>query len=377
MLFRVLDKAEIGALVAGFAQRFEVIGPVRHQDSYVFDEVGSDPARMCLDYDTTILPPKKYFMPPEEQLLSFSTSVNRTFDDGTGIEATPRVLFGLHACDINAINRIDKVFMDSDYVDPYYAAQREATVIVGISCMPTEHCFCTAWGTDEVNQGYDLFLHDIGDRYLVTILSVQAAEVLDRFTNAREALPEDSAAFQKRQAVFKGAFEPMPDSSDLPMLMDAYYDDSLWEELGKRCLSCGACSMVCPTCHCFDIHDVLSPSGESGMRVRTWDSCCSPDFEVVAGGRNFENTAASRVRHRFYHKFLGYLNRYGEVLCTGCGRCEIACKAKINPRVVIGGLQWLTVSSRARKAGSESCLWPSGEAGSSPESARREVAEHE
>lgn len=366
MLFRVLEKTEIGALVAGFAQNYEVVGPVKYQDSFRFDEVGSEPERLCLDYDTTVLPPKKYLMPPEETMLSFETAENNSseYDD----TATARVLFGVHACDINAINRIDKVFLDSDYTDPYYAARRASTMIVGISCMPTEHCFCSVWGTDEVNQGYDLFLHDIGDRYLVTILSVEAAETLARFTNAREALPEDSAAFQRRQAEFKAAFEPMPSVSDLPMLMDAYYDDSLWDELGKRCLSCSACAMVCPTCHCFGINDVLSPSGESGVRIRKWDSCCSPDFEVVAGGHNFENTAASRVRHRFYHKFLGYLNRYGEVLCTGCGRCEIACKAKINPRVVIGGLQWRTVSARAKKEGSPSCHWPSADAAKSGDS---------
>ena len=347
MLFRVLDKSEVSSLVAGFALSAEVIGPVRHQGTFVFDEVGSDPSRLCLDYTTTILPPKKYLMPPRETLFGFSTAQNRI--EEPKIEAVPRVLFGLHACDINAINRLDEVFLDSEFPDPYYAAQRAATLIVGISCMPDEHCFCTLWGTDEANRGYDLFLHDIGDRYLVNILSVQAAETLARTTHAREAHPEDSAAFQRRQDEFKAAFPEMPDDSGLPMLMDAYYEDTLWDELGARCLSCGACSSVCPTCHCFDIIDVLGPGGDSGTRVRTWDSCCSPDFEVVAGGYNFEATAASRVRHRFYHKFLGYLNRHGEILCTGCGRCEVACKAHINPRAVIDGLQSQAVAARASK----------------------------
>jgi sulfhydrogenase subunit beta (sulfur reductase) len=339
VLFRVLDKAEIGDLVAGFAQRYSVIAPVRHQDSYRFENVSDDLSRIVYDYDTTILPPKKYLLPPTTELFSFSTTQNDvSFDDST-VTPEPRVLFGLHACDINAINRLDQVFLDSEYVDPYYEAQRSVTMVVGISCMPTSHCFCNVWHSDEVNQGFDMFLYDLGDRYLVTIMSVDAAEILSQSTNAREAVSEDSVAFQRRVQEFKDAFAPFPDASQLSMLMYAYYQDPLWDELGERCLSCTACSVVCPTCYCFDIRDVLSPSGEDGVRVRTWDSCCSPDFEIVAGGRNFEGTAAARVRHRFYHKFLGYLNRTGEMLCTGCGRCEIACKAKITPRVVIDALQ--------------------------------------
>lgn len=338
MLFRVLDKEEVGDFIAGFAERYQVIGAVRHQDSFRFEDVSERLDRIELDYDTTILPPKKYLLPPRTKLFSFSTAANDVTDDASLAKPTPRVLFGLHACDINAINRLDQVFLEGDYADPYYAAQRAATMIVGISCMPTAHCFCNAWHTDEVSQGYDLFLHDIGDRYLVTILSVEAAEILSRSTHACEAVPADSVAFQRRQARFKEAFSPMPDVSSLSMLMDAYYHDPLWDELGERCLSCTACSAVCPTCHCFDISDILSPSGEEGVRVRTWDSCCSPDFEAVTGGHNFEATAASRVRHRFYHKFLGYLNRTDEILCTGCGRCDIACKAGITPRVVIEAL---------------------------------------
>ncbi|NTU88927.1 MAG: 4Fe-4S ferredoxin [Actinobacteria bacterium] len=344
MLFRVIDKNEIEALVRGFATSYEVVGPVKRGESYVFDEIGCDPSRLCVDYTTTLLPPKKYLLPPREVLFKFSTAQNSVQDFEQ--EIVPRVLFGLHACDINAINRLDKVYIDDEYDDPYYHKIRENTLIVGISCMPSEHCFCNVWGTDEVTQGYDLFLHDIGDRYLVSILSVRAAEVLTISTSAREASVQDSVDFQTRNAKFRSAFPSANNISELPMLMDAFYNDALWEELGERCLSCAACSVVCPTCHCFNIKDILSPNGEEGTRVRVWDSCCSPDFAAVAHGHNFRATAASRVRNRFYHKFLGYPSKHGDVLCTGCGRCEVACKATINPRVVIDGLQQDAIAQR-------------------------------
>lgn len=345
MLFRVLDKSELGDLVEGFAHSYEVVGPVRKGDVYVFDEVGSDPSRLAYDYDTTVLPPKKYLFEPKTVMMEYDTATDMVTD--VPIQATPRVLFGLHACDINAINRLDEVFLAPDFRDPYYEAAREATLIVGISCMPSEHCCCNLWGTGEVARGYDLFLHDIGGRYLVSILSVTAAAILFECTGAREATIEDSAAFQERTTRFKQAFKPVPDTANLPTIMDAYYDDGLWGELGQRCLSCSACSMVCPTCTCFDMRDILDPGGETGQRVRTWDSCCSPEFAMVTHNYNFNKTAATRVRHRFYHKFLGYLTKHGVVQCTGCGRCEIACKANINPRAVINGLQEDAVKARA------------------------------
>jgi sulfhydrogenase subunit beta (sulfur reductase) len=122
-------------------------------------------------------------------------------------------------------------------------------------------------------------------------------------------------------------------------LLDAKFDDAIWDELGQRCLSCGACSMVCPTCYCFDVKDKLSLDGASGERDRVWDSCMFSEFAEVAHGQNFRASAASRVKYRYYHKQWGYLSKFERVLCVGCGRCERACKAQISPRVVVDALQ--------------------------------------
>jgi hypothetical protein len=142
-----------------------------------------------------------------------------------------------------------------DFEDPYYKARREHTLIVGVSCMPTPFCTCNIWDTGEVQQGYDLFLTDIGDRYFVTCQSVEGAHLLDTLVQTREAGDEDRKALQEQIRRFAEAFGETADATQIPLLFDAKYDDALWEENGSTCLGCGACSAVCPTCYCFDIVD--------------------------------------------------------------------------------------------------------------------------
>ena len=333
MLYRVIDASELPSLVSAFMESYEVVAPVKRDRSYVFEAVESFDD-IELGYDTTVSSPKKYFLPPTETLFPFDARDNEVA--AFAAEITPRVIFGAHACDINALNRLDLVFRDGRYPDPYYVARRKATLIVGVSCTPDDTCFCNLWGADEARFGYDLFLQDLGGKYLVSISSVEAANILEAACNPRVATDEDRIEFRhatrRRQDAFNGE---IPDIQDVAMLMDAFHKDPYWEELGGRCLACTACSAVCPTCFCFDIQDTLDPDGKTGRRERTWDSCTSPQFAQVAGGHNFRADGRNRVRHRMYHKLNGFLANHDRMLCVGCGRCVTACKANINPIEVL------------------------------------------
>ena len=335
MLFRILAKDQVPAFVEGLAQEYEVVAPVTSGNGVSFERVinGGD---VVLDYVMTTVPPKKYFMQPREDLLRYDA------DSGEVAEALPdeskRIIFGVHACDINAILMTDKVFL-SDFEDPYYKARRDNTLIVGVSCMPAPTCMCNAWGTGDAQQGYDLFLTDVGDRYFVTAQSVEGAYVLDTYVQTRDATEEDKKDLEKHIRAFSEGFRKAPDATQLQLLFDAKYDDPLWERIGDKCLSCGACSAVCPTCYCFDMLDQLDANGVTGSRVRCWDSCINSQFAEVAGGHDFRPSLASRVRYRFFHKFWAYSAKYGKALCTGCGRCDVACKMNINPRRIIEALR--------------------------------------
>jgi sulfhydrogenase subunit beta (sulfur reductase) len=336
LFFRVLEKERLPDLVRGLAREYEVVGPVAKDDRFIFAPV-DDAAELRLDYDVTLLPPKRWFLPTEEPLMRFRVSDNAVLS--SDIHAPPRVLFGLHACDINGLLLMDNVFLEDGHSDPYYKARRENTLIVGISCSPSDSCFCNAWHTDEAHWGYDLFLTDLGDDYFVSCRSVKGAEVLDRFVETREVDSSDVARFEEAVARFKSSFGDEIDTSQLPLLLDAKFDSPIWDELGSRCLSCGACSMVCPTCYCFDHKDVLDADHQHGTRVRFWDSCQFRDFATVAQGHRFRGTRASRIKYRYYHKQWGYLSKFERVLCVGCGRCTRACKAHISPVLVIEALR--------------------------------------
>ena len=331
----MIDKEHLPDLVSGLATEFEVVGPQAKGDSFVYAPL-EYPQDLRLDFDTTLLPPKEWFLPPRERMMRFATADNEVVD--AGVDAPPRVLFGVHPCDVNGLQLMDNVFLGPN-PDPYYQARRANTLVVGVSCMPTDTCFCNAWGTDEAHWGFDIFLSDIGEDYFASIRSVMGAELVDRHVACREITDEDTAAFQARTAAFKAAFENTVDTSQLPVLLDAKFDSDIWDKLGEKCLACGACSMVCPTCYCFDVRDDLEPKQDFGERIRTWDSCQFKEFAEVAHGQNFRATRASRVKYRYYHKQWGYLSKFERVLCVGCGRCARACKAGINPIKVVVALQ--------------------------------------
>ncbi len=333
MLYRVIDASQLPLLVSAFMQSYEVVAPVKRGDSCIFDAIES-PDEIELSYETTLASPKKYLLPPTETLMTFDRQDNCVTD--YTVEVTPRVIFGVHACDINAINRLDLVFRDGRYPDPYYTARRNATIIVGLGCMPHDTCFCELWDADEARFGYDLFLQDIGGKYLVSIVNVEAANIFEEACEWHEATDDERIAFRhvtrRRQESFNHG---IPAIQDVAMLMDAFYSDPYWDELGSRCLGCTACSSVCPTCFCFDIQDQLDPDGKTGRRERTWDACTAPLFAQVTGGLNFRATPGARVHHRMYHKLNGFQANYDHMLCVGCGRCVKACKANINPVEVL------------------------------------------
>ena len=334
MLYRVIDETEAPALVAAFMERYEVVAPVKRGDKYVFSAVDSFD-EIALDYPTTIASPKKYLLPAKETLFEFDAENNEVTDYTD--EVRPRVLFGVHACDINGLQNLSSVFNDPRYPDPYYAAHAAATLIVGVACMPSANCFCNLMDAEEARAAYDLFLTNIGGRYLVSIGSVVAANILEAACDVREATDEDRIAFRAATRARQEAFNrDIPDIQEIPMLMDAFHEDEFWEELGGRCLSCNACANVCPTCYCFNITDEGDGlNGREGRRLRTWDNCMSPLFTREASGHNPRTAKALRMRNRVSHKFATYPENWGAFSCNGCGRCVSNCPVHLDIRAIV------------------------------------------
>ena len=198
-------------------------------------------------------------------------------------EITPRVIFGAHACDINAVNRLDLVFKDGRYPDPYYVRPGNATLIVGISCMPSETCFCHLWGSDEARFGYDLFLQDIGGKYLVSISSVEAANILEAACNPRVPPTRTvSSSATPRVGARRRSTTLFPTSRTWPCSWTRSIrtrSGRSWADAACRARRARRCA---PRCFCFDIQDTFDPSGERAARARVGRVHCAA---VRAGGR--------------------------------------------------------------------------------------------
>jgi sulfhydrogenase subunit beta (sulfur reductase) len=153
------------------------------------------------------------------------------------------------------------------------------------------------------------------------------------------ATAADCDEYKRRSERKRSAFQLDVEIRDLPEIFEMEYQSGIWDELGDKCLSCGSCSMVCPTCYCYDVQDDVELGSRAGSRVRSWDSCLFATHALVAGGENFRKTRASRIKFRFYHKQRGFVAEYGRPSCVGCGRCIAACPVKIDIIEVIERLR--------------------------------------
>jgi len=343
MLFRMIEKNELKAFFDRVASDNLVVGPVekgkdkKGQSLFAFDRV-SDFNKLRLDYTTTKLPAKRYFLPYHEDLASFRIDRNDWQKTVDYHAERPTIMFGLHACDINALNKLDKVLMAGSYPMPYYAAKRKNMFIVGIDCRPQPFCFCRSMGSDTVLHGFDLFLTDIGDRYFVEILSATAYQFLQTVAS-NEPKEADHATYRKVVSEKNGQFTAMVDTTDLTKILDMEFQSPVWNQWGDKCLGCGTCASVCPTCYCYGVDERVNVDLRSATKTKTLYSCNIIDFAEVAGNHNFRPERSSRLKYRYYHKHRGFVEAYEESLCVGCGRCGEACLADITVPEVIASVR--------------------------------------
>ncbi|MCX8062191.1 MAG: 4Fe-4S dicluster domain-containing protein [Anaerolineales bacterium] len=331
MSLTILSKQAFQDFVARILADYRVAGPTSKDGGYIFEEI-HDPAELCMDYPTTLLPPKKFLLPTREVLFKYTRQNGGVLKDAP--EPPPTVILGVHTCDLHAIQLLDTVFC-SGHFDIHYMNRRKKTLIVSIECLNPcdEHSFCKSMGTLTADEGYDLHLTDLGDRYAVDVGTQAGEQLISKYATTKAADKED---IQLLNAVISAKWPKFPyrldfDVSELPSILELSMKSSLWQELGDRCLACAACTNVCPTCFCFDVKDEVELNLVDGQRVRMWDSCQLDEFATVAGGHNFRASRALRQRHRFMRKGKYILDAHKHLGCVGCGRCARACLVDITP----------------------------------------------
>lgn len=300
-------------------------------DCYEFRRL-DDVKKLRLDYDVTLQPPKNFFQPAVETLLTYKMPD----DYKSQYETEPFILLGVHPYDMAAINQMNQIFR-LDNCDAHYFARRDIATIIAVDVVtPSKNVFASSMATAVVKEGYDILLTDIGQAYIAQADTQKGEKLLENAENATSADRDD---LNKREQVWEKNKKDLDrhhlncSPSELPALLERSYEHPVWEEKARTCFSCGSCNQVCPTCYCFNVQDDVGWDLKTGKRQRAWDGCLLDGFTKVAGGHKFRKNRADRFRHRLYRKGKYVPAKIGgQIACVGCGRCVGACLPDIaNP----------------------------------------------
>ena len=282
--------------------------------------------------------PKEFLFPRTETLMSY------TFDDSNSIRLAPprpaemeQVLFGVQPCDAAGLMRLDDVFLGDGDGDQLYADRRRRTAVVSLACaVARPECFCTAvGGAPDGTDGSDAQLLPAPDGYLLRALTPKGRELLGGLDSGWQVTTDKDWAQARAQAervATEIGRSPLP--GDLPGRLMGAFGLPIWSTLAERCLGCGICAYVCPSCSCFDITD--QANAYCGTRCRSWDTCTLAGFTRHASGHNPRPDQPSRFRQRVLHKFAYFpLESEGRLMCVGCGRCVALCPVGMDIRSAV------------------------------------------
>ena len=307
---KILTKEEINKILQEAMAGCRVIAPVM-KDDIVFLKGIKTTDEVLFEYGNSLNSLKEFFFPSREVLFEYSDGIPKC-----NFEAKPTVIFGIRPCDADSLLILDKVF-GGDYRDYYYFERREKTTLVGLSCdNPYESCFCTSLdgcSPDSV-RCLDILLTRLeNDFYFADIITEKGKRLLGSYGREPEGLHRE-----KKQKKLEETRRKITKNVKLPENLDKFQ----WEKLSRKCIACGICRYLCPTCSCFSIAD------EEDERVRYWQPCSFTCFTKEAAGSNPKEKKMDRFKQWYFHKFDYSKKNIGMVACIGCGRCIRNCPVR-------------------------------------------------
>jgi len=326
--------SSLKSLLDAVAEEAELYVPSKAGDYYVFsrydassgDEPEFNNIRACT-------PAKEFLFPLREMVAVFAES----FDPG---RQKPFALFGLKDCDLRSIAILDKVFLEPEFLDPFYASRRENMLIISSDCIePGQNCFCNLFGGNSFPQaGFDLNVSKVGEDFIVEVGSPKGADLIEKHKQLFSKVPPQVLA--RRDEARRKAEKQLEENNAKYKLAtttkeaaQACQDSDIIDVEAENCVECQGCTRVCPTCHCFYLYDDKQKDYFGKMKM--WDSCIRLDYARVAGGANPHKLLNERLKHRLMHKFSYFLDRYGVEMCVGCGRCMETCAGGMDIREVL------------------------------------------
>jgi len=273
---------------------------------------------------------KKFLHLPRLKLFSVEKADGKWVFKPNEDTIPPCAFIGVRACDLSAIAVQDRVFLSGEFHDPHYMRRRERIFILAANCgRAYSTCFCTSMKTGpKVTQGFDLALTELPNAFVIEVGSEMGSEMLcDTSWEPATAFDLGRAAQSVQNA--EREIERQLSTDDLPKLLYDNLEHPRWDEVATRCLSCGNCTQVCPTCFCVTVEDTCNLKATVAERTRVWDSCYVKDFSHVYGG-NVRPTIRARYRQWLTHKLASWIDQFGTSGCVGCGRCITWCPVGID-----------------------------------------------
>jgi ferredoxin len=315
---KVISKNQLPQALDILAAASRVLAPMQIEGVTRFAPWGQA-GESALGVGNTLIPPKDVLFPQSEKLFQYQVTGEGAEIEPVSAAAVETVIFGIRPCDVRSIQALDQVFLTRGYADETYQVRRDHTLLVALGCsQPLPTCFCASMGIDPLRaDGADVMMWDLGDVYGLEGLTDKGKTML-------QAIAVFTTEADQKPPAATGKFTLEVDMDGVPAKLHQMFEHPIWDRWYQKCLGCGTCTFLCPTCHCFDVQE-KSTGQWDGYRFRCWDSCMFPEYTVTAGGHNPRPSKKERLRNRFMHKLCYFPERYGMLMCTGCGRCVREC----------------------------------------------------
>ncbi len=358
--YKILDLDHFWKLFACLQERgYDVVGPTIRDDAIVYDELSSvsdlpigwtdeqSPGkyrlkrRMDLAYFGYNVGPhswKKYLFPPRRKLWEASKDEKGFTVKPEPLQTKKLAFLGIRSCEIEAIFIQDKVFIEGKHVDAHYKSQRDQAFLIAVNCtQAASTCFCRSMKTGpKAKRGYDLSLTEVingKDHFFVASSGSDEGEALLAELELPSCTEDQISAAENGIAKAEQQMDEGfgMDTTDIKELLYRNVDNPHWDKLSDRCLSCGNCTLVCPTCFCSDVQETTDLTGDHTERWMTWDSCFNASHSYIHGG-SVRTSTQSRYRQWITHKLGSWIDQFGSSGCVGCGRCVAWCPVGIDIR---------------------------------------------